>query len=85
MQFYLSRLKDWLTCRMPGGGRKRESTELMARFSHELRTSLTGIVGYAEYVEKGAGAPMMNFTAKIRRERERARPFSTCTPCSKDR
>jgi len=40
----------------------------MARFSHELRTSLTGIVGYAEYLEKSAAEPMMNFTAKIIRE-----------------
>lgn len=42
--------------------------ELMARLSHELRTSLTGIVGYAEFLEANAAEPMMNFTAKIIRE-----------------
>lgn len=41
---------------------------LMDRLSHELRTSLTGIVGYAEYLETGSSDPMMNFTARIIRE-----------------
>jgi signal transduction histidine kinase len=40
----------------------------MDRLSHELRTSLTGIVGYAEYLEAGSSDPMMNFTANIIRE-----------------
>jgi signal transduction histidine kinase len=43
-------------------------SELMERVSHELRTSLTGIVGYAEYLEMNSAEPMMNFTANIIRE-----------------
>lgn len=46
----------------------RLQPELMNRLSHELRTSLTGIVGYAEFLEEGSKDPMMNFTAKIIRE-----------------
>lgn len=41
---------------------------LLERVSHELRTSLTGIVGYAEYLEVGSTEPMMKFTANIIRE-----------------
>lgn len=41
---------------------------LMARFSHEMRTQLTGIVGYAEFLEGKTNEPMLNFTAKIIRE-----------------
>lgn len=43
-------------------------SELMNRLSHELRTSLTGIVGYSEFVESSSTEPMVNFTAKIIRE-----------------
>jgi two-component system sensor histidine kinase BarA len=42
--------------------------ELMARLSHELRTALTGIVGYAEFLESNSAESMVNFTAKIIRE-----------------
>ena len=42
--------------------------ELVARLSHETRTSLTGIVGYAEYLETTTSESMVNFTAKIIRE-----------------
>lgn len=42
--------------------------DLMARLSHEMRTSLTGIVGYSEFVESTSTEPMVNFTAKIIRE-----------------
>ncbi len=42
--------------------------DLVARLSHEMRTSLTGIVGYAEFIEEGAEPAMVNFTAKIIRE-----------------
>ncbi len=44
------------------------SPSLMARFSHELRTALTGIVGYAEFLETGSNESMVSFTAKIIRE-----------------
>jgi K+-sensing histidine kinase KdpD len=43
-------------------------SELMERLSHELRTSLTGVVGYSEFVESTSTEPMINFTAKIIRE-----------------
>ena len=42
--------------------------DLVNRLSHEMRTSLTGIVGYAEFIEAGAEPAMVNFTAKIIRE-----------------
>jgi signal transduction histidine kinase len=42
--------------------------DLVNRLSHEMRTSLTGIVGYAEFIEEGAEPAMVNFTAKIIRE-----------------
>ena len=42
--------------------------DLVSRLSHEMRTSLTGIVGYAEFIEEGAETAMVNFTAKIIRE-----------------
>lgn len=44
------------------------SPSLMSRFSHELRTSLTGIVSYAEFLETGSNESMVSFTAKIIRE-----------------
>ncbi len=43
-------------------------SDLVSRLSHEMRTSLTGIVGYAEFIEAGAEPAMVNFTAKIIRE-----------------
>lgn len=42
--------------------------EFMARLSHELRTSLTGIVGYSEFLESTSAEPMVKFTATIIRE-----------------
>ena len=42
--------------------------DLVNRLSHEMRTSLTGIVGYAEFIEEGSEPAMVNFTAKIIRE-----------------
>jgi signal transduction histidine kinase len=42
--------------------------DLVSRLSHEMRTYLTGIVGYAEFIEEGAEPAMVNFTAKIIRE-----------------
>lgn len=69
MQLGLSRIKSWLQRWLSSGGRLGGAQpELMARLSHELRTSLTGIVGYAQFLEVGSAEPMMNFTAKIIRE-----------------
>jgi K+-sensing histidine kinase KdpD len=69
MQFSLSRAKSWLYrkfgCKL---GYSRNQSDLMERLSHELRTSLTGIVGYSEFVESSSTEPMVNFTAKIIRE-----------------
>ena len=48
------------------------SPDLVSRLSHEMRTSLTGIVGYAEFIEEGAEPAMVNFTAKIIRESSQA-------------
>ncbi|NDF44670.1 MAG: sensor histidine kinase [Betaproteobacteria bacterium] len=42
--------------------------DLIERLSHEMRTSLTGIVGYAEFIEEGSEPAMASFTAKIIRE-----------------
>lgn len=42
--------------------------DLIERLSHEMRTSLTGIVGYAEFIEEGGEPALVNFTAKIIRE-----------------
>lgn len=68
MRFLLSRMKAFIDFFLI----KKEATsiqpELINRLSHELRTSLTGIVGYAEFLEAGSQDPMMNFTAKIIRE-----------------
>lgn len=61
--FYLT-LRSWLS----GRRRVEISSGLIARYSHEVRTSLTGIIGYAEFLETGSNEPMMNFTAKIIRE-----------------
>ncbi len=38
---------------------------LLERWSHELRTSLTGIIGYAEFLESESVQPMIKFTANI--------------------
>ena len=69
MQFFLSRAKNWIyrkfRCKRSAS---RKQSNLMERLSHELRTSLTGIVGYSEFVESSSAEPMVNFTAKIIRE-----------------
>ena len=69
MQFFLSRAKSWIyrkfRCKRSA---LRKQSNLMERLSHELRTSLTGIVGYSEFVESSSAEPMVNFTAKIIRE-----------------
>ncbi len=69
MQFCLSRFKTWFSqafvCKSVDF---QNQSELMERLSHELRTSLTGIVGYSEFVETNSTEPMVNFTAKIIRE-----------------
>lgn len=52
------------------GGRlnKTQHDVLLERLSHEVRTLLTGIVGYAEFLETDSAGPMVGFTAKIIRE-----------------
>jgi len=69
MRFCLSRFKAWTSrvfaCKSVDS---KNQSELMERLSHELRTSLTGIVGYSEFVESSSAEPMVNFTAKIIRE-----------------
>lgn len=69
MRFGLSKLKSWMFQKL--GVRQtmpNKQSELIERLSHELRTSLTGIVGYSEFVESSSTEPMVNFTAKIIRE-----------------
>ena len=66
MWFYFSNIKNWIFHKF---GCKRnvqlEQINIMERLSHEMRTWLTGIVGYSEYVESSSSEPMVNFTAKI--------------------
>lgn len=69
MRLCLSRLKTWVCQTFPCRRLiSNNQFELMERLSHELRTSLTGIVGYSEFVESSSTEPMVNFTAKIIRE-----------------
>jgi two-component system, OmpR family, aerobic respiration control sensor histidine kinase ArcB len=35
------------------------------RLSHELRTTLTGVVGFSEYIRHNANEPMIKFTAQV--------------------
>jgi K+-sensing histidine kinase KdpD len=69
MRFCISQIRDWLvdafSCKRNA---YKYQSELMERLSHELRTSLTGVVGYSEFVESTSTEPMINFTAKIIRE-----------------
>jgi len=69
MRFCISQIRDRLvdafSCKRNA---YKYQSELMERLSHELRTSLTGVVGYSEFVESTSTEPMINFTAKIIRE-----------------
>lgn len=70
MRFCWSQLKTWF---FPAYECKQNThdinqCQLIERLSHELRTSLTGIVGYSEFVESTSTEPMINFTAKIIKE-----------------
>jgi K+-sensing histidine kinase KdpD len=66
---FLSRAKNWIYLKFKcKRSTSRKQSNLMERLSHELRTSLTGIVGYSEFVESSSAEPMVNFTAKIIRE-----------------
>ena len=69
MRFCISQIRDRLvdafSCKRNA---YKDQSELMERLSHELRTSLTGVVGYSEFVESTSTEPMINFTAKIIRE-----------------
>ena len=69
MRFCCSQIKDWFVHVFSCESRASKfESELMERMSHELRTSLTGVVGYSEFVESTSTEPMINFTAKIIRE-----------------
>lgn len=69
MKYCLSYLKRWVLLKFKcQSAISRNQSDLMERLSHELRTSLTGIIGYSEFVESSSTEPMVNFTAKIIRE-----------------
>lgn len=69
MRLFLYRAKNWIYRKFQCSPTVlRKQSNLMERLSHELRTSLTGIVGYSEFVESSSAEPMVNFTAKIIRE-----------------
>ena len=68
MSFSLPRVCDWLLRKICCRKVVPDPASLMARVSYELRTSLNGIVGYAEFLENRTVEPMTNFTAKIIRE-----------------
>lgn len=68
MASFQLRLEAWISRCLGRKMHPQLQPTLMERLSHELRTSLTGIVGYAEYLEAGSSDPMMNFTAHIIRE-----------------
>jgi signal transduction histidine kinase len=70
MRLFLYRIKDWLmeSFVRSSNAVTMNQAELIARLSQEMRTSLTGIVGYSEFVESTSAEPMVNFTAKIIRE-----------------
>lgn len=69
MQTWFYQIKSWIFKTFVVKGRTfKYQTDLMERLSHELRTSLTGVVGYSEFVESTSTEPMINFTAKIIRE-----------------
>lgn len=43
---------------------EQEST-FYDRFSHELRTTLTGVIGFSEYIENSVEEPMVGYAAKV--------------------
>lgn len=63
---FLKKISNYL--RLFTTPRKQINSSLFARFSHEMRTHLTGIVGYAEFLEERENESMVAFTAKIIRE-----------------
>lgn len=67
---FMSRAKGWIYRKYKCNPFfcKKKHSNLMERLSHELRTSLTGIVGYSEFVQSSSAEPMVNFTAKIIQE-----------------
>ncbi len=42
----------------------KDDVSFYERFSHELRTALTGVLGFSEYVENSINDPMMKFAAQ---------------------
>ena len=45
--------------------RKDQKLSFYDRFSHEIRTTLTGIVGFSEYIEHTAEDPMVKFASNV--------------------
>jgi signal transduction histidine kinase len=43
-------------------------TDIVQRLSHEMRTTLTNIIGYSEFIENKAVEPVLGFTAKMVKE-----------------
>lgn len=69
MRFCIAKVKAWLRNFCPSRRRlSADQDQFMERLSHEMRTSLTGVVGYSEFIELTSTEPMMNFTAKIIRQ-----------------
>lgn len=71
MRFWLTQLKSCTFLRPNRGQaqvRPLPDSQLIERLSHELRTSLTGIIGYSEFIETNSTESMVNFTAKIIKE-----------------
>ncbi len=68
MLFSFPSVRDWLSRKIACRTVAFDASSLTARVSYELRSSLNGIVGYAEFLENKTVEPMMNFTAQIIRE-----------------
>ena len=71
----LHRIKGFLgpvmSCFFAKGERARPyqlRSDMVKRLSHDMRTTLTSIVGYSEFIESKTVEPVLGFTSKIIRE-----------------